>query len=82
MKWLVRDCRELETVGIQGDETDVAGQRSLISWVCARLKSAKIFVVVWSEGMEVWKPQKQQKRGEKDGNVHGECSITLLGTYQ
>jgi hypothetical protein len=48
MKWLVRDCRELETVGIQGDETDVTGQRSLISWVCARLKSAKFFVVMWS----------------------------------
>jgi hypothetical protein len=77
MKWLVRDCRELETVGIQGDETDVAGQRSLISWVCARLKSAKIFVVVWSEGMEVWKPQKQQKRGRKMemfmGNALSRC---------
>ena len=65
MKWLVQDCRELETVGIQGDETEVAGQRSLISWVCARLKSAKIFVEMRSEGMEAWKPPKQKKHGRK-----------------
>lgn len=42
MKWLVRDCRELETVGIQGDETDVAGQRSLISWVNRRYGDWKL----------------------------------------
>jgi hypothetical protein len=53
MKWLVRDCRGLETVGIQGDETEGAGQESLIWWVCARLKSAKIFVMMWSKGVEV-----------------------------
>ena len=53
MKWLVRDCRDFETVGIQGDETDEAGQESLIWWICARLRSAKIFVIMWSEGVKV-----------------------------
>lgn len=64
MKWLVRDCRELEAVGIQGDETEVAGQRSLI-WVCARLKSAKIFMAMWSEGMDVWKATADAESGTR-----------------
>ena len=80
MKWLVRDCRELETVGIQGDETEEVGQESLIWWICARLRSAKIFVIMWSKGVEVLEvPDHSGPRNkELDGSwmEHGECSIT------
>ena len=75
MKWLVRDCRGLETVGIQGDETEGAGQESLIWWVCARLKSAKIFVIMWSKGVEVLEATAVPGIGSK--MEHVECSVTL-----
>jgi hypothetical protein len=74
MKWLVRDCLELETVGIQGDETEGAGQESLIWWVCARLKSAKTFVIVWSKGVEILEATAVLGTGSK--MEHVECSVT------
>jgi len=83
MKWLVRDCRELETVGIQGDEE--AGQESLIWWICARLRSAKIFVIMWSKGVEVLEvPDHSGPRNrELDGAGWSMGNVpSRRGTYQ
>jgi len=70
MKWLVRDCRELETVGIQGDEN--RGGRSRITYMVDLCKAevSKKFVIMWSKGMEVLEDP-DHSRARKEGAGRG-----------